>query len=397
MFFPAAQYKEYSFFLGALFILATGVTILQIAANPYAAILGKPINASSRLNLAQGINSIGTTLAPIAGGLLIYKVFSSGAVTVDSVKIPYIIYGGMFFVLAVILWKSKIPAFTSSEKIEKGAGAFRFRHLKLGMIAVFAYVGAEVAIGSYLINFMGDKNILGIPESIGSIYLAYYWGGAMIGRLMGAISLSDMNNQAKKYTWMAIIAIIVFGLVYLVTAIRLDAGVFSMHFMALKQVAPFGLLIIINFIAFVFGKSLPERSLGIFSIFLIVLLLVAALTGGQLAFWAAIGTGLFNSIMWSNIFTLAINKLGKYTSQGSSLLVMMIVGGAIIPLAMGAAADVIGIQLAFLVPIVNYLYLAFYGFSGYQVKMPRTQEPPFENQENTPPVERINQKEKAVV
>ncbi|MCL4132973.1 UNVERIFIED_CONTAM: hypothetical protein GTU68_060537 [Idotea baltica] len=306
MFYPAAEYRTYTYFLGALFILATGVTLLQIAANPYAAILGKPETASSRLNLAQGVNSLGTTLAPIAGGLLLYKVFAQGGeVTIDSIKIPYLIYGSLFAVLAVIVWLSHLPKFTNEEKLERGLGALRFSHLRLGMIAIFMYVGGEVAIGSYLVSFMQAPEILGLPEATASIYLAYYWGGAMIGRLCGAISLSDIASQSQK---------------------------------------------------------------GVFSLVLIVLLAVAAFTGGSIAFWAALGTGLFNSIMWSNIFTLAIKDLKQYTSQGSSLLVMMIVGGALVPLAMGEAADRIGIQLSFAVPIICYVYIAFYGFIGHRIK-----------------------------
>lgn len=369
LFYPAAAFQKYGFFLGALFLLATGVTLLQIAANPYAAILGKPENASSRLNLAQGVNSLGTTIAPIAGGLLLYKVFAHGGeVTIDSIKLPYLIYGSLFVVLAVIVWRSHLPRFSNEEKLEKGLGALRFSHLRFGMIAIFMYVGGEVAIGSYLVSFMKDANIMGLPDSTASLYLAYYWGGAMIGRLCGAISLSDMASQMRKYVYMAITAIVVFFVVYLVTAIRLNEGEFTMAFMTPAQVAPFLLMIVLNFIAFVFGKGHPARALGVFSLCLIVLLSMAALTGGSLAFWAALGTGLFNSIMWSNIFTLAIKDLKQYTSQGSSLLVMMIVGGAIVPLLMGAAADRIGIQLAFCVPIVNYAYIAFYGFAGYKVK-----------------------------
>ncbi len=369
LFYPAAEFQRYGFFLGALFLLATGVTLLQIAANPYAAILGKPENASSRLNLAQGVNSLGTTLAPIAGGLLLYKVFAKGGeVTIDSIKLPYLIYGALFVVLAAIVWKSHLPRFSNDEKIEKGLGALRFSHLRFGMIAIFMYVGGEVAIGSYLVNFIKDESIMGLPESTASLYLAYYWGGAMIGRLCGAISLSDMASQARKYLYMAITAIVVFFVVYLVTAIRIEDGAFMMSFMKPAQVVPFLLMIVLNFMAFIAGKGHPARALGVFSIFLIALLAIAAFGSGSLAFWAALGTGLFNSIMWSNIFTLAIKDLKQYTSQGSSLLVMMIVGGAIVPLLMGAAADHFGIQVAFAVPIINYVYIAFYGFVGHKVK-----------------------------
>lgn len=368
LFYPAAEYQKYEFFLGALFLLATGVTLLQIAANPYAAILGKPETASSRLNLAQGVNSLGTTLAPIAGGLLLYKVFAKGGeVTIDSIKTPYLIYGSLFVLLAIIVWRSHLPKFSNDEKLEPGLGALRFSHLRFGMIAIFMYVGAEVAIGSYLVSFMQNKTIMGLEESTASLFLAYYWGGAMIGRLCGAISLSDIASQSQKYGYMAVTAIAVFFVVYLVTAIRIDDGVFSMALMKPAQVAPFLLLIALNFVAFIFGKGDPARVLGVFSVGLIVLLCIASFASGSLAFWAALGTGLFNSIMWSNIFTLAIKDLKQYTSQASSLLVMMIVGGALVPLVMGAAADKFGIQLAFAVPIINYVYIAFYGFSGHKI------------------------------
>jgi len=369
LFYPAAQYQKYSLFLGALFVLATGVTLLQIAANPYVAILGKPETAASRLNLAQGVNSLGTTLAPIAGGLLLYKVFATdGEVTIDTIKTPYLIYGSLFIILALVVWRSHLPQFSNKEKLERGWGALKFPHLRFGMIAIFMYVGGEVAIGSYLVSFIRDENIMGLPESTASLYLAYYWGGAMIGRLCGAISLSDLPSQSRKYGYMALTALIVVTLVYLVTSIRIEEGSLQMSFMAPTRVAPFLVMIALNFVGFVLGKGHPARALGVFSIGIIILLLIASLTGGSLAFWAALGIGLFNSIMWSNIFTLSIKDLKQYTSQGSSLLVMMIVGGAIVPLLMGAVADRVGIQLAFLVPILNYVYIAFFGFSGYKIK-----------------------------
>lgn len=369
MFYPAAVFQKYGFFLAALFLLATGVTLLQIAANPYAAILGKPETASSRLNLAQGVNSLGTTLAPIAGSLLLYKVFAKGGeVTLESIKLPYLIFGALFLILAGIVWRSHLPRFSSEEKVEHGIGALHFPHLRFGMLAVFMYVGGEVAIGSYLVSFMKDQHILGLAESTASLYLAYYWGGAMIGRLCGAISLGDIASQARKYTYMIITAVVVFLVVYLVTSIRIEHGVVQMVFMTPAQIGPFLLLIALNFLGFVLGKGRPARALGVFSVALIVLLSLAAFSGGALAFWAALGTGLFNSIMWSNIFTLAIKDLRQYTAQGSSLLVMMIAGGAIVPLFMGAAADRWGIQLAFAVPILCYVYIAFYGFVGHRVK-----------------------------
>ncbi len=365
LFYPAAKHNQYSLFLGALFVLASGVTILQIAANPYAAILGRPETASSRLNLAQGINSIGTTLAPIAGALLLYKVFAGPeGVTIESIQLPYLIYGGLFFLLALSVKLSNLPAFSNQEPMERGGGAFSYRHLRLGMIAIFLYVGAEVAIGSYLVSY---AQTMAFSETVASRYLAFYWGGAMIGRLLGAISLSDALRGLGKQLAMLLVAVLITGLVYIVTAVRFEEGAFSMAFMTPAQILPYLILVGLNFAAFLLGRSQAGRLLGIFSLLAIAMLFVAALGTGAPALWAAIGVGLFNSIMWSNIFTLAIRDLGRDTAQGSSLLVMMIVGGAIMPPLMGHVADLVGVQLAFLVPVLSYVYLTFYGFVGHRV------------------------------
>ncbi len=366
MFYPAAEFQMYILFLGALFILATGVTILQIAANPYAAIMGTPETASSRLNLAQAFNSLGTTLAPIVGALLIYKVFSSGVVTIESVKLPYIIYGCIFFLLVTVIGFSKLPPFTNDEQIEKGLGALKFRHLSLGMIAIFMYVGAEVSIGSYIISFAGLPHIMGMEEAEAGAYLSYYWGGLMIGRFCGAISLSEIGSQGKKMLYMLGSTLATLFIIYMITSIKNDDGQFYMEFLAPAKMMMYLGLIALNFLAFYMGKSHAGRMLFIFSLVVIALLLVTAFGTGSVAFWAVIGIGLFNSVMWSNIFTLAIHDLGKYTSQGSSLLVMMVGGGAIIPPLQGLIADSSwGLQMSFILPIICYLYLAFYGAVGH--------------------------------
>lgn len=367
LFFPAAQYEKYGFFLSALFVLASGVTILQIAANPYAAILGKPETASSRLNLAQGFNSLGTTLAPFIGALLIYKVFSDGVISVESIKIPYLIYGGIFILLALLIKVSHLPTFVNKDKILKGAGALKYKHLLFGMGAIFAYVGAEVSIGSFLINFFALDSIMGMDESQGGIYLSYYWGGAMIGRFLGAISMSDIKKTTTKYLWMALASASVFGFVYLMTAIRNEDGLFFMNFLSFQDVALFILFLVLNYGCFMLGKSNPSSILKIFSLAVIALLAIMILFDGSMAFWAAISIGLFNSIMWSNIFTLAIKGLNEHTSQGSSLLVMMIVGGAIFPPLQGALADVVGIQNSFALPILSYIYLFYFGWKGHRI------------------------------
>jgi MFS transporter, FHS family, L-fucose permease len=357
LFYPSAVYQSFGFFLGALACISFGLTILQIAANPYVALLGKPETASSRLNLAQGFNSFGHTIAPVIGGFLIFKFFltdeNPGA---NSVKIPYLIFGGAFLVLALFIAFAHLPAFTGSEKIESKPEALKHRNLFWGIFAVFFYVGAEVSIGSNLVAYLKLPDIAGLANADASKYLAFYWGGAMIGRFMGSVSLSETKG-AKKYLSMAGIAIVLFIIIFLITKID-----FSL-------VWYFLIYLVINYFAFMIGRSLPARTLTIFALFVMALLLMGIFTTGKVAMWSMLGIGLFNSIMWSNIFTLAINGLGKYTSQGSSLLVMMIVGGAILPLMQGLLADAAGVHYSLFVPLIAYLYLLFYGISGYKIKI----------------------------
>ncbi len=362
LFAPAATAVSYPFFLGALFLLATGVTVLQIAANPYAAILGKPENASARLNLAQGFNSLGTTIAPIAGGLLLYEVFATGnVVTLDAIKTPYLIYAGLFLLLAVFVGLSHLPAIGGG-KSEDGGSALQFPQLKFGMAAIFLYVGSEVAIGSYLVSFMEHESVMGWSKTLASLYLAYYWGGAMIGRLCGAIAMADTEKPGRKPLYMVATALALSALLYLVTAIGFKEGQLVLQFLPLADVAPFLLLVGLCLVAFAVARGKPALVLAVFSLTLVALLMLAGASTGKVALWAALGAGLFNSIMWSNVFTLAIDGLGEHTSQGSSLLVMMIVGGALVPLVMGHAADMYGIRAAFFVPIISYVYIAWYGW-----------------------------------
>ncbi len=366
LFSPAAGAQSYGFFLGALFFLATGVTLLQIAANPYAAVLGRPENASARLNLAQGFNSLGTTLAPIAGGLLLYRVFAAdGEVTLESIKAPYLIYGAMFVGLAIVVGFSHLPSIGDGHSAP-GGGALAFPQLRLGMAAIFLYVGAEVAIGSYLVSFIADDQVMGWDEAIASTYLAFYWGGAMIGRLCGAIAMAAMPNPGRKPLLMAGAAAVLFAIIYLVTAVRFEDGQLQLAFLPFYTLWPFMLLIGVCLTCFVAARGRPPAILSVFSAMLLILLVLAGFARGPVALWAALGVGLFNSIMWSNIFTLAIDGLGKHTSQGSSLLVMMIVGGALFPPAMGLAADIVGVRSAFLVPILSYVFIAYYGWWSHR-------------------------------
>ncbi len=354
LFYPAAQFHVYGFFLSALFVLGLGFTFLQIAANPYMAILGSEKSASARLNLAQGFNSLGTTVGPIVGGYLIF-VFFKDAIGASAVKVPYLFFSLIFLAMAGFFWIIPLPKVIQHSSVEKGFGALHYRQLVLGMIAIFMYVGGEVCIGSMMISYLHLPDIAGFTEAKASKYVAFYWGGQMIGRFLGAVSLSDINSKWAKYGSMVSIPVLAFGIVW--------------FFNGLALASIYGILLIINLLAFFYGRSLPHRTLFIFSGINVILLVIALMSRGTVAMWSVIGIGLFNSIMWPNIFTLAIAGLGKHTSQGSSLLVMMILGGAILPVFMGAVADSWGVHISYIIPVFSYLYIAFYGLKGYKPRL----------------------------
>ncbi len=377
MFYPAAESHKYGFFLAALFVLGLGFTLLQIAANPYIAIIGPPETASSRLNLSQGFNSFGTTIAPIIGGYFIFHFFNTYGspilnskgnqvltdvgtpLTASGVQIPYFIFAGIFILIAVIVFFTKLPNVTSHTEQTKGLGALRYRNLVLGFIAIFMYVGAEVSSGSMMINFL--KETMNFPEMTAKSYLAFYWGGLMIGRFAGAIALSTAKNRKIKAFSMTTIALASFLFIYL--AVYLESGLPISNFL------PFLIVIVANLLAFYFAKSSSHRTLMIFAFIAMISIGLALFTNGAISMWLIIGVGLFNSIMWSNIFTLAINGLGKYSSQGSSVLIMAIVGGALIPPIQGFFADMFSVHISYFVPMLCYLYLIYYGISGYKLKL----------------------------
>lgn len=350
LFYPAAQFQIYGFFLSALFVMGLGFTLLQIAANPYVAILGPQKSASSRLNLAQGFNSLGTTIAPVLGGYLIFTFFKDSTGS-DAVKIPYLVFALIFILMAIAIKLTPLPRFTTPDEVAPGFGALKYRQLVFGMIAIFMYVGSEVSIGSMLISYLNLPEIGGFKDAEASLFVSIYWGGQMIGRFLGAVSLSS-TKKSMKLIIMPSISVIAFVIIGISTSF--ESALIYLVFL------------IINLIAFYFGSSLPHKTLYLFAIVNIIFLGIALTNTGELALWTIIGIGLFNSIMWSNIFTLAISGLGKHTSQGSSLLVMMILGGAILPLFMGLVADQFGVHMSFIIPVFSYIYLAYYGISGYK-------------------------------
>ena len=322
LFVPAAIALSYPLFLGALMVLAAGITALQVAANPYVSVLGPPETASSRLNLTQAFNSLGTTIGPWVGGMLILgaatesgdAVANMSAQTLHAfrlqqaatVKMPYIIIGSALVIFAGLIGIFKLPTIPAVERHADGrheGSLWKYTHLILGCVAIFAYVGAEVSIGSFLINYFNQPEIGNLPVMEGAKFVAYYWGGAMVGRFIGSAILQKVKTGTV---------------------------------------------------------------LGIAAFCSCALVLTSMLTTGSVAMWSILLVGFFNSIMFPSIFTLGIAKLGPRTGDGSGLLIMAIVGGAIIPVAQGAIADHVGVHHAFVLPVICYLYIAYYALRASQ-------------------------------
>jgi FHS family L-fucose permease-like MFS transporter len=353
LFWPAAGASSYPMFLAALFIVGLGFAMLQIAANPYVTILGPEKTASSRLNLAQGFNSVGTTIGPLIGGWLIFQYFAkTNAHGADSVKVPYLAFSIVFAVLAVVFFFIHLPH-VGEGKIERGAGALKYPHVVLGIIAIFMYVGGEVSVGSAIINYLGQPSVAGLTAVEASKYVSLFWGGMLIGRFMGAVELSEMKPRNKQLFLASIplMAVMILGC-WRGWALMLN----YLPFLALCWVL------------FQFGKAQAGRTLLIFSATIVGLLLVTILVGGKLAMWCVLAIGLFSSIGWSNTFSLALEGTGVLKSQVSSLLVMAVLGGAILPPVQGCIADATkNLQLSFIVPLIAYSYVAFYGAKGHKI------------------------------
>lgn len=320
LFRPAASAASYALFLCALMVLAAGITALQVAANPYVAVLGPEKTSSSRLNLTQAFNSLGTTIGPYLGGLLILSPNPKGmdelrqmpAATLQayrvqeasSVKLPYLVIGIALILLGMVISMVKLPAMPHAERHgETGpkTSLWKYPHLVLGAVGIFVYVGGEVSIGSFLINYFTQKNIGNITEVAAAGLVAYYWGGAMVGRFIGSALLQKVETRIV---------------------------------------------------------------LGIAAAAACALVLTSMLTSGHFAMWSIILVGFFNSVMFPSIFTLGIAKLGPLTGDGSGMLIMAIVGGAIIPVIQGALADRVGIHHAFVLPVLCYLYIFYYALRG---------------------------------
>ena len=394
LFVPAASVPSYPLFLGALIVLAAGITCLQVAANPYVTVLGKPEMASSRLNLTQAFNSLGTFLAPFFGGLLI---LSSAPKTMDeiramapdvlqayrlheaaTVKTPYVGLGIALVLLAVAIGSFKLPTIEHAQhKVGEKVNDSIWRHPNLifGAIAIFVYVGGEVSIGSFLVNYFSQPEIGGLTEKVAASFVAFYWGGAMLGRFIGS---NFLGGAKAKY--MGVVTAIIVVLVLLSYPIEsripvgYQPGVPNITWLAWLVVAGRPLFILVAIAAATIavvaalhgGKATAPTGilLGVCAISTGALVSISMLSNGQLAMWSIILVGFFNSIMFPSIFTLGVAELGPLTGDGSGIMIMAIVGGAIIPVAQGWIADHIGIHHAFFLPVICYLYILFFALSG---------------------------------
>lgn len=358
LFYPAANTGSFPLMLSGLFIVALGFSLQQTVANPLAIALG-PINTGSqRLTLAGGINNLGTTIGPL---IVSYAIFGSSAssdtnMSIESVKIPYLILGAAFLLVAVFLKFSSLPdkpqaiVESDSEAASSKSSALKYPQLVLGMIAIFVYVGVEVSTASNLPAYM-EKNLGFLTKDIAP-YISLYWASLMIGRWTGAVeAFTDKMSVQQILRFIA--PYLAFGVFLLVNAI------------AKHDLTPFyvyALIILVLIAADMASKGNPARMLLIFSSLGIVALLVGMTTDGMISVYAFTSVGLFCSTLWPCIFTLAVSGLGKHTSQGSSFLIMMIMGGGFVSLLQGYVADETTIQTSYIVGVLCFAYLVFYAW-----------------------------------
>ncbi|MDR6804363.1 FHS family L-fucose permease-like MFS transporter [Dyadobacter sp. BE34] len=305
LFYPASLMHQYYLFLAALFILAIGIVLLQVAANPYITLLGPPETASSRFNLIQALGSLGTTVAPLLGASYILSEVRDGIQSSEAVRLPYLCITALVIVIAFVISQLKLPSPVSqaTDGGEGQSGIFGFRNLRFGLVALFCYVGAEVSIGSFLTNYIADT--AGIVENEAVTYVALYWGSMLVGRFLGA------------------------GVLKIVRA---------------------------------------PLVLSICAIAAVVLIVVSVTSTGMLAAWTMVAVGLCNSIMFATIFSLSVAGLEEHATRASGWLSTAIVGGAVVSFLQGVLIDHFNWQVAFMLPLLCYVFILFFGLNGYKTK-----------------------------
>ncbi len=311
LFYPASLWHQYYLFLAALFIVAIGIVMLQVAANPYITVLGPARTASSRLTLIQGVGSVGTTAAPLFGSLFILSGLQNSNAPGEAVRYPYLGIAMLLIVIAIVVSRLALPVIETSpgtleSSPKKKQSIFSFRNLNFGIIGIFMYVGAEVSIGTFLTNYISETVKISVNDA--NRYVAFYWGSMLVGRLIGS---------------------------YLLKVIK------------------------------------PAVVLSFCAAMAVVLIAVSVNTTGIVAVWTMIAVGLFNSVMFATIFSLSVSGLKEYTTRASGLLSTAIVGGAIISFAQGIIKDNYDWRIAFILPLLCYVYIVFYGMNGYKSKFSR--------------------------
>ncbi len=369
LFYPAANLGSFSLMLSGLFIVALGFSLQQIAANPLAIVMGNPSTGAQRLTLAGGVNNFGTTIGPLIVSIAIFGSVDAGntIASIESVKQPYLVLGAAFVLVAIFLYFSKVPNHIDLEHLaaeEAGGGdgklihsdslfaAFRYPQLVMGMIAIFLYVGVEVATVDNLPAYLKDG--LGIPTSAVAPFVSLYWASLMIGRWTGAAGAFDVGTSGKR--------VLTFILPFLAFGLFLAVNSIAKH--DIKPFLVYAPVILVMIAAVLLARGNPARMLLNFSICGIATLLVGMATTGMFSVFAFTAAGLFCSVMWPCIFTLAIAGLGKNTNEGSSFLIMMIMGGGIISWLQGTVADAVGIHASYWVGVACFAYLAFYAIAA---------------------------------
>ncbi len=370
LFYPAANNASFTLMITGLFIVGLGFSLQQIAANPLAIVIGDPKTGSQRLNMAGGVNNFGTTIGPLIVSFAIFGSVGSGSTeaSIESVKTPYLILGLAFILVAIFFKFSSVPnkidleevandEAESKEKVLHRPSPFSYPQLVLGMIAIFVYVGVEVSTASNLPEYM--KQHLNIETANIAPFVSLYWASLMMGRWTGAVGAFDVSAGAKK--------ILNFLMPYLAFGVFLIVNAIAQHDITMFYV--YGLVIIVMIAGDIMSKGSPARMLLIFSSLGIVALIIGMLTSGMVSVFAFTSVGLFCSTLWPCIFTLGVAGLGKHTNQGSSLLIMMIMGGGLISYAQGVVAsdDILGIQNSYIVGVICFAYMAFYAVKSKSI------------------------------
>lgn len=354
LFIPAAGYESFGLFLTGLFVVALGFALQQIVANPYVIALGEPSTGAHRASLAQGINSLGTMISPLLVGYAIFGDIHStdgSALTLASVKTPYLALGAAFAIFAGFLAVSSLPQVRTESPARGDFSVLSNKQVQLGMLAILLYVGVEVSIQSNLPELMRQSEFLGMESDKTLHFISLYWGSLMIGRWTGALEIFPLRPAIRKAA-QATVPLLAFATIL---------GVNYVKGSPLTDLYPYFPFVVVLILAFYLAGKSPERTMAIFGGVGTLLMLLGLFTTGKLALYAFIGGGLFCSVMWPCIFAITIRGLGAHTAQASSLLIMMILGGALVPPLQGLLADRMGIHTSYFITALCFAYLSWFG------------------------------------